>query len=66
MERCSVRAYFRDEDGRENSIETRINLSPEEARRYYLGKKFNLGPRYENGKMFDDWMMTCYKVEIIR
>lgn len=52
-----VKVYLRDRQGAEDSFTTPINLSPEAAREYYLGKWFNMGCE-------GDYMMTCYKVEI--
>lgn len=52
-----VKVYLRDRQGAEDSFTTPINLSPAEARAYYLGKWFNMGCE-------GDHMMKCYKVEI--
>lgn len=52
-----VKVHLRDKNGIEDSFVTPINLSPDEARAYYLGKRFNMGRE-------GDYMMTCYKVEI--
>lgn len=54
-----VKVYLRDRQGMEDSFTTPINLSPEAAREYYLGKWFNMGCE-------GDHMMKCYKVEIMQ
>lgn len=54
-----VKVYLRDRQGIEDSFTTPINLSPEAAREYYLGKWFNMGCE-------GDHMMKCYKVEIMQ
>ena len=46
-------------DGIKNNFSTRINLSEEEAKEYYLDKWWNVG-RGEH-----DHFEYCYKVEII-
>ena len=48
----TLKAYF--EDG--NEITTRINATLEEAKRYYEGNYFNLGP-------VEDDMKKCIQVE---
>lgn len=53
-----VKVYLRDRQGMEDSFTTPINLSPEAAREYYLGKWFNMGCE-------GDHMMKCYKAEIM-
>lgn len=55
-----VKVYLRDRQGAEDSFTTPINLSPAEARAYYLGKWLNIG------KGEEDYMMKCYKVSIIK
>ena len=55
-----VKVHLRDKNGIEDSFMTPINLSPAEARAYYLGKWLNIG------KGEEDYMMKCYKVSIIK
>lgn len=57
--KTTVKVYLRDEQGNEDWFVTPINLSEQEAHKYYLGNTFNM--RHET-----DHMMKCYKVEIIK
>lgn len=54
-----VKVYLKDEQGNEDWFVTPINLSEQEAHKYYLGNTFNMGCE-------TDHMMKCYKVEIIK
>ena len=56
--RTVVKVYLRGREGDLDSFVTSINLSEKEARNYYLGKWFNMGPE-------TDKMMKCYKVDIL-
>lgn len=51
-----VKVYLKDEQGSEDWFVTPINLSEQEAHKYYL---FNMGRE-------TDHMMKCYKVETIK
>lgn len=55
----TVKVYLRDKQGNEDWFVTPINLSEQEAHKYYLGNIFNMGCE-------TDHMMKCYKVEIIK
>lgn len=57
--RTIVKVYLRDEQGNEDHFTTPINLSEQEAHKYYLGNVFNMG-------IETDHMMKCYKVETIK
>jgi hypothetical protein len=50
----TVKAIFADGD----SITTRINATEQEARAYYVGKKFNTGSVSDN-------MQTCVDLEVL-
>ena len=51
-----VKVYLEDEQGNKDWFVTPINLSEQEAHKYYLGNIFNMGRE-------TDHMMKCYKVE---
>lgn len=53
--KTTVKVYLRDEQGNEDYFITPINLSEQEAHKYYLGNIFNMGCE-------TDHMMKCYKV----
>jgi len=57
--KTTVKVYLKDEQGNEDWFVTPINLSEQEAHRYYLGNIFNMG-------LETDHMMKCYKVETIK
>ncbi len=57
--RTIVKVYLRDGQGNEDHFTTPINLSEEEARKYYLGNTFNMGCE-------TDHMMKCWKVEVLK
>lgn len=57
--KTTVKVYLKDEQGNKDWFVTPINLSEQEAHRYYLGNIFNMGRE-------TDHMMKCYKVEIIK
>lgn len=65
MIKTLIDIFFRDEEGNEDKTTTWINCPPEETEKYYLGRWFNRGPRHTTTGMRDDWMMRCYKVEIL-
>ena len=52
-----VKVFLRDKQGIEDSFETMINASPDQAYKYYIGKYWNMGRE-------DDYMMKCYDVLI--
>lgn len=54
-----VKVYLKDKQGNEDHFVTPINLSEQEAHRYYLGNTFNMGRE-------TDHMMECYKVETLK
>lgn len=56
--KTTVKVYLRDEQGNEDYF-IPINLSEQEAHKYYLGNIFNMGCE-------TDHMMKCYKVETIK
>ena len=56
--RTTVKVYLIDNDGKEDSFITPINLPENEAHAYYMGKWWNMGTD-------GDRMMKCYKVETI-
>lgn len=64
--RTEVRVTLTDERGEKDSYVTWINLPREEAIKNYMGKTLNNGPRYENGKYIEDWMMEVTEVEVLR
>lgn len=43
--KTTVKVYLRDEQGNEDYFITPINLSEQEAHKYYLGNIFNMGVR---------------------
>lgn len=57
--KTTVKVYLKDEQGNEDYFITPINLSEQEAHKYYLGNIFNMGGE-------TDHMMKCYKVETIK
>ena len=57
--KTTVKVYLKDEQGNKDWFVTPINLSEQEAHRYYLGNIFNMGRE-------TDRMMKCYKVETIK
>lgn len=57
--KTTVKVYLKDDQGNEDWFITPINLSFEEAEKYYLGNTFNMGRE-------TDHMMMCYKVETIK
>ena len=57
--KTTVKVYLKDEQGNKDWFVTPINLSEQEAHKYYLGNIFHMGCE-------TDHMMTCYKVEIIK
>ena len=60
--RTFVWVYFRDEEGTTDEIHTYINLTPEEAAKYYLGKTFNRGTGGTDCLM-KSYLIRCYRVE---
>lgn len=54
----NVKVFLKDKDGKEDHFTTPIRLTEEGARRYYVGRWLNMG-------IEDDYMMKCYKIEII-
>ena len=56
--KTTVKVYLIDNEGKEDSFITPINLSENEAHNYYLNKFWNMG-------IDGDKMMKCYKVETL-
>lgn len=63
--RTEVRVTLTDERGEKDNFVAWINLPREEAIKNYMGKTFNNGPRYEDGKCIEDWMMEVTEVEVL-
>lgn len=58
MIRTTVQVFLRADNGEKDEFITPINLSPEKARDYYVGRIFNMGT-------VEDKMMMCYAVHVI-
>lgn len=58
MIQTTVQVFLRADNGEKDEFITPINLSPEKARDYYVGRIFNMGT-------VEDKMMMCYAVHII-
>lgn len=54
-----VKVHLKDKQGNEDRFVTPINLSGQEAHKYYPGNIFNMGCE-------TDHMMKCYKVGTIK
>ena len=57
--KTTVKVYLKDEQGNKDWFVTPINLSEQEAHKYYLGNTFNMWHE-------TDHMMKCNKVETIK
>ncbi len=58
MIRTTVQVFLRADNGEEDEFITPINLTPNEARDYYIGRIFNMGT-------VEDKMMMCYAVNVL-
>ena len=58
MIRTTVQVFLRADNGEKDEFITPINLSPEKARDYYVGRIFNMGTE-------EDKMMMCYAIHVI-
>lgn len=59
MGRTTVKVFLKGKDREDDFFVTPINLTPAEAKDYYLGKWWNMG-------IETDKMMLCHKVEILK
>lgn len=58
MIRTTVQVFLRADNGEKDEFITPINLTPDKARNYYVGKIFNMGT-------VEDKMMMCYAIHIL-
>lgn len=58
--KTALKVLLSDIDGKKDSFKTEINLSLDQAKRYYVGKIWNIG----NGE--HDYYMYCYDIEEIK
>ena len=54
----SVKVFLKDKEGKEDHFTTPIRLTKEGAHRYYIGRWLNMG-------IEEDYMMKCYRIEIL-
>lgn len=66
MRKTLVSVRLVDGNGERDGFVTWINLPKDEAVESYMGKVFNMGPRYVNGVFHDDHMMRVTEVNVIR
>lgn len=59
MIRTTVQVFLRADNGEQDEFITPINLTPDKARNYYVGRIFNMGT-------VEDKMMMCYAVHILQ
>lgn len=53
-----VKVFLRDKQGKEDYFTTPIRLTEDEVHKYYVGRWWNMG-------IEDDYLMLCYKIEIL-